>query len=90
MERERHGPLGEYNRRDMTREQDAQRNLAKALAAAGADFIGTAELRPDGYALTFSRPSKFLYRSGIAAAVLENAGSPALVTLIEEIHRQMD
>lgn len=73
----------------MTREQDAQRNLSQALEEAGADFTGTAWLRSDGYLVTFSKPSKVMSRSGIAAAILERRSLPLLVALIEEMRREM-
>ena len=72
------------------REELAQRNLAKALAAAGVDFTATCEHRFDSYAVTFIKPSKRIVRSGIDEGVLEDNPSPPLERLIEDVRRQMD
>ncbi len=72
------------------REQDAQRHLDKALAAAGVDFTATCEHRFDSYIVTFIKPSRRIVRSGIDEAVLEDNPSPPLERLIEEVRRQMD
>ncbi len=72
------------------REQDAQRHLDQALAAAGADFTATCERRFDGYAVTFRTTSRQIFRSGTDEAVLEDDASARLERLIQEVRQQMD
>ena len=60
------------------REQDARRHLDHALTAAGADFTAKCEHRFEGNAVTFSKPSRVIYRSGIDPAVLEDDPLPWL------------
>lgn len=70
------------------REEDAQRHLAKALSAAGVDFTAALERHTDSYAITFAKPSRLIYRSGIDAAVLEDDASPQLEAVVAEVRRE--
>jgi hypothetical protein len=72
------------------RELAAQRHLAKALQAAGADFTATAVRRMNGYTVTFAKARRVIVRFAIDPAVLENDPSPALSALVAEVRREMD